>query len=144
MPAATWKPDCAFYFEDYYRGRERRECRLLARSGRARGWSVTLCRFCPVPRIRRANRCPNMIIEARIKTGFLGLGRRVTVEAFCTRTMREVKEPMVGCGECHQYAGAVSGPQANISSRESQYTNNASAEPAARSGGIGTSNDSLA
>jgi hypothetical protein len=102
MPAPAWKPNCEFYFEDYHRGRERQECRLLARNGRTQGWSVSLCRSCSVPRIRRANRCPNMILDARISGGFLGLGRRVMVEAFCTRTMREVKEPMVGCGECHQ------------------------------------------
>lgn len=102
MPTPTWKPNCEFYFEDYYRGREKQECRLLARSNRSKGWTIELCRSCPVPRIRQANRCPDMILEARIDAGFLGLGRKIVVDAFCTRTMREVTEPMVGCGECHQ------------------------------------------
>ncbi len=102
MSVPMWKPNCEFYFEDYYRGREKQECRLLARSNRLKGWTVGLCRSCPAPRIRRANRCPDMILEARIDTGFLGLGRKIVVEAFCTRTMREVMEPMIGCGECHQ------------------------------------------
>jgi len=97
----SWKPNCEFYFEDYYRGMDRQECRLLARSGEGHRWTIGLCRSCPVPRIREANRCPDMILEARVSSAFLGLGRKVSVTAFCTRTMQDVKEPMVGCGECH-------------------------------------------
>jgi hypothetical protein len=120
MPDPTWEPNCEFYFADYFRGLDRQECRLLARGGRAKDWTIELCHSCPSPRIRQANRCPDMILEARVAVGFLGWGRKVVVEAFCTRTMRDVTAPMVGCGECHQYEGGTRGPQANISSRESQ------------------------
>jgi len=98
---STWKPNCEFYFEDYYRGMERQECRLLGRSGEGHEWTPGLCRSCPVPRIRQANRCPDMILEARVSSAFLGLGRKVSLTGFCTRTMQEVKDLMVGCGECH-------------------------------------------
>ena len=98
----SWKPNCEFYFEDYYRGMERQECRLLKRSGNGSDWTIGLCHSCPVPRILQANRCPDMVLEARIAAGFLGLGRRVRLTAFCVRTMQDVKDPMVGCGECHQ------------------------------------------
>jgi len=98
----SWRPNCTFYFEDYYRGMERRECRLLKRGGGGAGWTVALCRSCVVPRILQANRCPDMILEARIGAGFLGLGRKVHVAAFCVRTMQDVRNPMTGCGECHQ------------------------------------------
>jgi len=103
----TWKPDCDFYFEDYYRGREQRDCRLLARSRSKEKWDIGLCRSCPVPRIRQANRCPEMILEARIRSGLLGFGRKVVISAFCMRTMRDVVEPMVGCGECHSAPGSA-------------------------------------
>ena len=55
-----------------------------------------------MPDILRANTCPNMILEARVKRRF-GLLRRVAVQAFCTLTKEEVAEPMVGCGHCHEH-----------------------------------------
>ena len=55
-----------------------------------------------MPAILRANACPNMILEARVKRRF-GLLRRVAVEAFCTLTKEEVAEPTVGCGHCHKH-----------------------------------------
>ena len=55
-----------------------------------------------MPAILRANACPNMILEARVKRRF-GLLRRVAVKAFCTLTKEEVAEPMVGCGHCHEH-----------------------------------------
>jgi len=53
-----------------------------------------------------------MILEARVSSAFLGLGRKVSLTAFCTRAMQDVKEPMVGCGECHR---AIA--EANISTK---------------------------
>lgn len=94
--------ECRFYYADYYRGRSRQECRLLARSRASERWTPGLCQTCPVPAILRANACPNMVLEARIGRRF-GLLRRVVVEAFCTLTKEEVTEPMVGCGHCHEH-----------------------------------------
>jgi len=94
-----WRPTCDFYFEDHFRGRDVQECRLLARNPIRQAWEIGLCRTCPVPRVQQANRCPNMIVEARIESRLLR--RRVVITAFCTRAMHEVDEPMVGCGLCH-------------------------------------------
>jgi len=94
--------ECRFYYADYYRGRSRQECRLLARSRASERWTPGLCQTCPVPAIQRANACPNMVLEARVGRRF-GLLRRVVVEAFCTLTKEEVAEPMVGCGHCHEH-----------------------------------------
>ncbi len=96
-----WRPNCEFFFEDHYRGRDTLECRLLARNPTHQDWDIGLCRTCPVPRILQANRCPNMILEARIESHWLR--RAVAITAFCTRVMSEVKEPLVGCGHCHEY-----------------------------------------
>jgi hypothetical protein len=43
-----------------------------------------------------------MILDAEVKSGFLGLGRGVQVTARCTRTGEAVEEPEIGCGLCHQ------------------------------------------
>lgn len=92
--------ECRYYYEDYYRGRETQECRLLARNPHAGRWRPALCRHCPVPGILQANACPDMVLEARVESRFLR-GDRVVVEAYCTRTWEVVPEPKVGCGRCH-------------------------------------------
>jgi hypothetical protein len=40
-----------------------------------------------------------MIVDARVQSRLLG--RRVVATAFCTQTLREVAEPLIGCGNCH-------------------------------------------
>jgi hypothetical protein len=42
-----------------------------------------------------------MILEARVGSSFLGLKKKVEVSAFCTRSEADVKEPEIGCGQCH-------------------------------------------
>ncbi len=97
-PAGT---ECRFYYEDFYRGRNVQTCRLIERSPNGGRWTPDHCRVCPVPRILMANGCPNLVLEARATRGILGMGKRVEVSAYCTRTERSVEEPQIGCGECH-------------------------------------------
>lgn len=93
--------DCPFFFGDYYRGRQREECRLLKASGNHEGWKTDLCKSCPVPGITRANACPNMTLRAEISSLIFGIGKRVKVTAYCKQAGATVKEPHVGCGQCH-------------------------------------------
>jgi hypothetical protein len=95
-PAGT---ECRFYYEDFMRGREIQECRLIASNPDSRPWRPSLCRTCPVPAILRANGCPNMTLEAWVGSRWLVLPQ-VRVRAFCTLSQQEVAEPMVGCGRC--------------------------------------------
>ena len=95
--------ECRFYYEDYFRGRSKQECRLIERNPNSEHWQPSLCRDCPVPAILRDNACPNMALEARVVRGWLGLTRRVEVLAVCTLSADEVKEPRVGCGQCHRH-----------------------------------------
>ena len=95
--------ECKFYYEDYNRGREIQECRLLAHSASSVPWTPKLCGTCPVPRILMANACPSMVLEARVGRRWL-LRRQVIVDAFCTRTRQRVEDPFVGCGHCHDVA----------------------------------------
>ena len=93
--------ECRFYFEDYFRGREKQECRLLLQNPSGGRWKASHCGSCPVPDILRQNACPNLLLEARISKTFLGLREQVQVYAVCTNKMTEVENPAVGCGECH-------------------------------------------
>jgi hypothetical protein len=93
--------ECPFYYEDYHRGRERQECRLIDRTPNGGTYTPDLCSKCAVPGIVRANACPNLVLEGRVKKTLLGLRRKVEVSAYCTRTMRAVDEPHIGCGQCH-------------------------------------------
>ena len=98
-PAGT---ECRYFYEDYFRGRERQECRLIAQNPRSEPWRPTLCKTCPVPGILRDNACPNLVLEGRVGKGFLGLSRRVEASAVCSKYLVGVPEPHVGCGHCHE------------------------------------------
>ncbi|MEA3349827.1 MAG: hypothetical protein U9Q82_04320 [Chloroflexota bacterium] len=92
--------ECPYFYGDYYRGREHEECRLLP-ADQARKWTPQLCATCPVPGITQANSCENMILHASIYKPFFIFKARVQIQAYCTKTQRDVPEPHIGCGECH-------------------------------------------
>jgi hypothetical protein len=94
--------ECRYYYEDYYRGRERQECRLIAQNPESEPWQPKLCSGCAVPGILRANACRHMVLEGKVDKGFLGLSRRVVVSAVCTKSMVDVPKPHIGCGRCHE------------------------------------------
>lgn len=93
--------ECPHYYEDYHRGRETQQCRLIEATPNGGHWTPDLCRRCPVPRIVLANACPNLVLEARVKSGLLGIGRGVQLAAHCIRSAGPVAEPEIGCGQCH-------------------------------------------
>ena len=94
--------DCKFFYGDYYRGRNKQECRLIAHNPASEKWTPDLCAQCRVPKILLANACPNLVLEARVVKTWLGLRRRVVVTATCLRTQQSVAEPEIGCGHCHE------------------------------------------
>ena len=92
--------ECPHFFGDYYRGRNMEECRLLKAAGEI--WSPDLCKTCPVPEIARANSCQHMQLKLVVaRPLFAMFQRRVQVSAFCNKSDRNVDEPQIGCGECH-------------------------------------------
>jgi hypothetical protein len=93
--------ECPFYYEDFHRGREIQECRLIQRTADGGTYTPDLCGRCRVPRIILANACPNLLLEARAVSGFLGFRRKVEISATCTRTLDPVEVPEIGCGQCH-------------------------------------------
>lgn len=92
--------ECRYYYEDYFRGRETKECRLIAANPNSEPWKVSLCQACPVPDILLANACPNLLLHARVANSFLGLMKKVEVRAACKKYRVKVSEPKVGCGHC--------------------------------------------
>jgi hypothetical protein len=92
--------ECRYFFGDYFRGRNYEECRLLKSSGQQ--WSPDLCRSCPVPGIIRANACEFLQLRPQVGRPLnAAFQKRVQITAFCEKTSRSVKEPHIGCGECH-------------------------------------------
>lgn len=93
--------ECRYFYGDYYRGREKEECRLLAATPAPQRWSRDVCFACPVPDILLANACPHLTLEGHIERPFPFLRRIVRVSAHCNKTLQAVDEPRIGCGECH-------------------------------------------
>lgn len=94
--------ECPFYYADFHRGANRQACRLIERNPAGGQWVPDLCAGCQVPRILLANGCPNLVLEAKVQKGKLGLGRRVELRARCTQSGAAVRAPEVGCGQCHR------------------------------------------
>lgn len=94
--------ECRYYYADYFRGRERQECRLLNQNPESERWQPKLCGGCPVPGVLRANACPNLVLEGRVQKGFLGLSRKVAVHAVCVKHLESGFDPHIGCGHCNE------------------------------------------
>ncbi|HNW15016.1 MAG TPA: hypothetical protein PKG92_10100 [Anaerolineaceae bacterium] len=92
--------ECSFFYGNYFRGRHEEECRLIGNVPPPKNWKPELCKTCPVPGIQRANACPSMVLDGEI-TSLLGFRRRIKVNAYCNKSKQIVKEPHVGCGQCH-------------------------------------------
>ncbi len=92
--------ECRFYYEDFHRGRNRQECRLISKAAGARAWRPSDCSRCPVPDILRANASEYLELYAEIRPGVLGIGRHVDVVAWCRKHDHEIEDPYVGCRDC--------------------------------------------
>jgi hypothetical protein len=105
--------ECIYFYGDYYRGREREECRLLKSSTPPLNWQPKLCDTCPVPEIVQANACEHMQLHSRLQRLFFIMPPEVKVDAYCTKTEQNVAEPHIGCGQCHSLTFIVSGDQSD-------------------------------
>ena len=71
--------ECRFYYQDYHRGHSEEDCRLIRGNPRSPAWEQKDCSNCSVPDVLLANSSPDLVLEATVKTGILGLGRKVEV-----------------------------------------------------------------
>lgn len=99
MKIPTTGKECPYFYGDYYRGRTFEECRLVGKSKIP--WESKLCKACPVPGIVLANSCHHMILSGEILSILFGLKKKIKIEAYCTKTHQEVKNPYTGCNKCH-------------------------------------------
>ncbi len=95
-PAGT---ECRHYYEDFNRGREIQECRLINQSRHSLPWSDELCAKCPVPEILRANGSPDLRLELTAYKR-LGLFKSLRLEAYCLQHLCVVDDPIRGCEQC--------------------------------------------
>lgn len=91
------RPNCRFYYEDYFRGRETLECRLPQSRDSLR-WARKICDSCPVPDILRETDCLHLALEGTIRKRF-PLGERMEVFAVCTKHMVQLPDGR-HCAQC--------------------------------------------
>jgi hypothetical protein len=100
--------ECSFYYEDFNRGRDIQECRLIERNRESPPWSPRLCQNCPVPDVLLANACPNLVLDGEVVKRFFGLSQQVKVSGWCSEYFLDVEKPAIGCGHCHEHVGGSS------------------------------------
>jgi hypothetical protein len=93
--------ECRFYYEDFHRGRNLQECRLIRENPESLPWRPSYCARCSVPEILNANASPNLELKLTVKPVMLGLGRRVEVTATCLKHRTTIEDPFVGCPQCN-------------------------------------------
>lgn len=95
--------ECRYYYEDFNRGRQTQECRLVQRGRDALPWTPDLCGRCQVPAILRANGSPDLRLTLRVRKRF-GLFKQLELEARCSRHDLPIEAPMQGCERCLEAA----------------------------------------
>jgi hypothetical protein len=95
-PAGT---ECRYYYEDFHRGRQQRECRLILANRDSLDWQPDICAACAVPAILRANGSPHLRLHLGVRKQ-LRLFTRLDVRASCAVHGREIDNPYLGCPDC--------------------------------------------
>lgn len=89
--------ECPHYYEDFNRGRDIQECRLVKANPQSLRWGPKDCAGCPVPEILRANASSHLRLTLTIRGALLGFVRRKQVTAFCTKHNTPIPDPYTGC-----------------------------------------------
>ncbi|PJF40559.1 MAG: hypothetical protein D6737_02130 [Chloroflexi bacterium] len=91
--------ECRHYYEDYYRGRNVQECRLMKQNPASLHWHPSDCAKCVVPEILNANASPDLELTVTAKNKFFGFGRTVEVTAACAGEPIPLEQAYTGCGD---------------------------------------------
>ncbi|MBW8011041.1 MAG: hypothetical protein FVQ83_07355 [Chloroflexi bacterium] len=92
--------ECSYFYGDYFRGRNKEECRLLDQAGLT--WNPGLCSQCPIPDIQVANSCENMQFKPTLQRPLFFLKPQLQIDVYCKKYHLDVKQPRIGCGNCHE------------------------------------------
>lgn len=95
-PAGT---ECRHYYEDFNRGRQTQECRLIKANTRSLPWTPPLCAKCRVPDVLRANGSPHLRLELTVRKRF-GLFTALELTGYCGRHAQAVADLLPGCAAC--------------------------------------------
>jgi hypothetical protein len=91
--------NCRYFYGDYFRGKNKEECRLLAANPEnPNPWKRSYCDSCPVPEILIASNSRDLALEARVVKRFLRGQVEVTF-VVCTKHMVELPDPLL-CPQC--------------------------------------------
>lgn len=93
--------ECRYYYQDFHRGRNIQECRLIRDNPDSAHWTPADCAKCPVPDILNANASPNMEMKLTVKSTLLGLRRQLAVSATCTKHNIPIDDLFIGCAKCN-------------------------------------------
>lgn len=63
-------------------------------------WEPKDCGNCPVPKILENNFSPDLVLEGVISKGVFGIGRKITITAFCSKHLVDIENPITGCPQC--------------------------------------------
>jgi hypothetical protein len=92
--------ECRFYYQDYNRGRNVQECRLIKANPESLPWRPKYCSMCSMPDILNANSSADLELKLTVKPLVLGLGRRLEVIAACRKHRIVIEDPYIGCPKC--------------------------------------------
>jgi hypothetical protein len=90
--------DCSYYYEDFNRGADIRQCRV-ARTKGSEWWRASDCTKCPVPEIEAASGNPHLDLTLNARSGRFPWRRGYSVEAWCV-LHGPIADPFVGCLTC--------------------------------------------
>ena len=88
--------ECSHYYEDFNRGRNIQECRLVQANPESMPWRPKDCARCPVPDILLANASPDMKLTLTIRPALLGFVRQFKVDAWSLKYDEPIENPYVG------------------------------------------------
>ena len=91
--------ECRHYYEDFHRGRDKQECRLVKANRDSLPWRPGDCAKCQVPDILYANASQKLELQVTIKNRLLGFGRHVEVTAFCDGEAIPLEKAYTNCTE---------------------------------------------
>ncbi|MBN2471141.1 MAG: hypothetical protein JXN59_10485 [Anaerolineae bacterium] len=92
--------ECPYYYADFHRGHNIQRCRLVEENPASLPWQPKDCQKCPVPEVAAANASPHLTLSLTIAPVLLGLGRRLTLTAACSRHGIPLENPHIGCPQC--------------------------------------------